>query len=64
MPSKRKKNGEFKDIAHPLNRETRERMERRILSEYERVRAETPPARVEEAPLEESVETEPRELAG
>ena len=42
MPSKRKKNGEFKDIAHPLNRETRERMERRILSEYERVRAEMP----------------------
>src|SRR5215510_1271436 len=31
MPSKRKKNGEFKDIAHPLNRETRERMERRAL---------------------------------
>jgi stage V sporulation protein G len=42
MPSKRKKNGEFKDIAHPLNRETRERMERRILSEYERVRSEIP----------------------
>ena len=35
MPSKRKKNGDFKDIAHPLNRETRERMERRILDEYE-----------------------------
>jgi stage V sporulation protein G len=42
MPSKRKKNGEFMDIAHPLNRETRERMERRILSEYERVRSEMP----------------------
>lgn len=38
MPSKRKKNGEFKDIAHPLNRETRERMERLILDEYERSR--------------------------
>ena len=35
MPSKRKKNGEFKDVAHPLNRETREMMERRILAEYE-----------------------------
>jgi len=43
MPSKRKKNGEFKDIAHPLNRETRERMERRILEEYERAR-QVPPA--------------------
>ena len=39
MPSKRKKNGEFKDIAHPLNRETREMMERRILEEYGRSRA-------------------------
>lgn len=63
MPSKRKKNGEFKDIAHPLNRDTRERMERRILSEYERVRSETPVARVEEVPVEEA-ETEARELAG
>jgi stage V sporulation protein G len=42
MPSKRKKNGEFKDVAHPLNRETRERMERRILEEYERVRSAPP----------------------
>ena len=40
MPSKRKKNGEFKDIAHPLNRETREKMERRILDEYERTRGQ------------------------
>ena len=38
MPSKRKKNGEFKDVAHPLNRETREKMERRILDEYEKVK--------------------------
>jgi stage V sporulation protein G len=44
MPSKRKKNGEFKDIAHPLNRETREQMERRILDEYEKVRATAPSA--------------------
>jgi stage V sporulation protein G len=43
MPSKRKKNGEFKDIAHPLNRETREHMERRILDEYKRTRAQAPP---------------------
>jgi stage V sporulation protein G len=42
MPSKRKKNGEFKDIAHPLNRETRERMEKRILEEYEKVKAMAP----------------------
>ncbi len=42
MPSKRKKNGEFKDVAHPLNRETREMMERRILDEYERAREAAP----------------------
>ena len=39
MPSKRKKNGEFKDVAHPLNRGTREWMERRILEEYDKARA-------------------------
>ncbi len=44
MPSKRKKNGDFKDIAHPLNRETRERMEKRILEEYEKVRGLAGPA--------------------
>ena len=44
MPSKRKKNGEFKDVAHPLNRETRERMERRILEEYEKARVGEPSA--------------------
>jgi len=53
MPSKRKKNGEFKDVAHPLNRETRERMERRILSEYEKVRTEVPVERPIEIPEEE-----------
>jgi stage V sporulation protein G len=36
MPSKRKKSGEFKDVAHPLNRETRQWMEERILGEYDR----------------------------
>ena len=38
MPSRRKKNGDFKDVAHPLNSETRNRMEARILAEYDRVR--------------------------
>jgi stage V sporulation protein G len=36
MPAKRRKDGTFKDIAHPLNSETREKMERAILAEYER----------------------------
>jgi len=36
MPAKRRKDGTFKDIAHPLNTETRERMEKAILAEYDR----------------------------
>src|SRR5256885_3670443 len=36
MPAKRRKDGTFKDIAHPLNSETRERMEKVILAEYDR----------------------------
>ena len=66
MPSKRKKNGEFKDVAHPLNRETRERMERRILSEYEKARAEPPadrPIELPEAPIELPEEEPAREAA-
>ena len=35
MPSRRKKNGRFKDVAHPLNNETRQMMEQRILGEFE-----------------------------
>lgn len=34
MPSRRKKNGEFKDVAHPLNNETRSWMEQAILAAY------------------------------
>ena len=44
MPAKRRKDGTFKDIAHPLNSETRERMEKVILAEYDRELARgTPP---------------------
>lgn len=35
MPSKRRKDGTFKDIAHPLNQDTREEMEKKILAAYE-----------------------------
>ncbi len=40
MPSRKKKNGEFKDVAHPLNNETRRMIESQILGEYERVLGE------------------------
>ncbi len=34
MPSKKKKDGTFKDIAHPLNNETRSMIEKAIIAEY------------------------------
>ena len=34
MPSRRKKDGSFKDIVHPLNSETRRVIERRVIEEY------------------------------
>jgi len=37
MPSKKRKNGTFRDIAHPLNSETRRKIEERIVSEYRAV---------------------------
>jgi stage V sporulation protein G len=36
MPSKKRKDGTFRDTAHPLNNETREMIEARVLAEYER----------------------------
>jgi stage V sporulation protein G len=35
MPSKKRKDGQFKDVAHPLNQETRERIEKQIFDAYE-----------------------------
>ncbi len=37
MPSRRKKDGTFKDIAHPLNAETRQQLEEKIINEYKKV---------------------------
>ena len=34
MPSKRRKDGTFRDVAHPLNSSTRNRMEEQILQCY------------------------------
>ncbi len=35
MPSKKRKDGTFRDIAHPLNSEMRTQIEQHILREYE-----------------------------
>ena len=37
MPSRRKKDGTFKDIVHPLNAETRELIEQEVIKEYKKV---------------------------
>ncbi|MBN2223279.1 MAG: septation regulator SpoVG [Deltaproteobacteria bacterium] len=36
MPSKKRKDGTFRDTAHPLNNETREHIEDVVLREYEK----------------------------
>ena len=43
MPSKKRKNGTFKDIAHPLNTETRQMIEDKVFSKYEEVMNEKGP---------------------
>ena len=40
MPSRKTPDGEFKDIAHPINTETRERMQSAILEAYEKAVSE------------------------
>ncbi|MBI4621264.1 MAG: septation regulator SpoVG [Desulfobacterales bacterium] len=36
MPSKKRKDGTFRDTAHPLNNRTREVIESKVLEEYKR----------------------------
>ena len=49
MPSKRAADGEYRDIAHPINSGTRERIQSTILAKYEQVLMEEP----EETDIEE-----------
>ena len=41
MPSKKRKNGMFRDIAHPLNSEMRRRIEEQVIEKYREVLAES-----------------------
>ena len=36
MPSKKASDGEYRDIAHPINSDTRDRIQSTILTSYER----------------------------
>lgn len=40
MPSKKAADGEYRDIAHPINSATRERLQKAILDAYEKSLAE------------------------
>lgn len=42
MPSRKTPEGEFKDIAHPINAETRELLHDRILEKYQEALEEVP----------------------
>lgn len=42
MPSRKTPEGEFKDIAHPINAETRELLHDRILEKYQEALEEAP----------------------
>ena len=41
MPSKKMPNGEYKDVAHPLNSQAREKIQAEILTAYENLPEET-----------------------
>ena len=47
MPSRKASDGEYRDISHPINSETRERIQTIILEQYEKAAAES--AEAEEA---------------
>ncbi len=67
MPSRKKKNGEFKDVAHPLNNETRRMIEEKVLAEYDHAlqdRGEPPAERGERAlRVSAAVDEEPMGIA-
>ena len=39
MPSRKTADGEYRDIAHPINSQTRDRIQREILAKYEEAAA-------------------------
>lgn len=43
MPSRRKQDGSFRDIVHPLNAETRSLIEQMVIKQFTKVREEQPP---------------------
>ena len=42
MPSRKATDGEYRDIAHPINSDTREKVQKMILDKYEAILTEEP----------------------
>jgi stage V sporulation protein G len=64
MPSKKRKNGTFRDIAHPLNNDTRRMIELKIIDRYNEVLAETgmdPGSQIRELGTENGTDMEQEE---
>ncbi len=59
MPSRKAADGEYRDIAHPINSATRSSIQEIVLDAYEKVLAEEP---AEEAPVETPVEETSEEV--
>ena len=49
MPSKKAMDGEYRDIAHPINSGTREKIQSTILGKYEEALEKVPEEEVQEA---------------
>jgi len=58
MPSRRRKNGKYQDIAHPINTEFRKQVETRIFDEYRVIIGDEIPAERELSERPESPVTE------
>ena len=59
MPSTKRKNGTFRDIAHPLNKETRELIEQRIFARYDQIQSSDDRALMDEVIEEERAAVSP-----
>jgi len=55
MPSRKRKDGTFKDVAHPLNNETRQLIEQKVLAAYEEALAQETTG---SSPIDEPAEIE------
>jgi stage V sporulation protein G len=51
MPSRKSPDGEFRDIAHPINSEMRERLTHEVLGQYDKILKEGDPRDQEEADM-------------